>query len=159
MIFLTVGHQMPFDRLVRAVDEWAADHPDRLVFAQIGRTDYRPAHILYKTFLSKNEFELCLRQCEFVVGHAGTGTILQASMFGKPLIVLPRLSSKRETRTDHQVGTARHFARKDQVVAALEVGELKAKLSSACDSLVTKPVRSVPAESLVARIRGFAAGD
>jgi hypothetical protein len=28
LIFLTVGAQMPFDRLVRLVDDWAARHRD-----------------------------------------------------------------------------------------------------------------------------------
>jgi UDP-N-acetylglucosamine transferase subunit ALG13 len=43
MIFLTVGTQFPFDRLVRAVDE-AFDNGaiDEEVFAQIGETSYRP---------------------------------------------------------------------------------------------------------------------
>ncbi len=38
MIFVTVGEQLPFDRLVRAVDEWAAAS-GKEVFAQIGNSE------------------------------------------------------------------------------------------------------------------------
>jgi len=27
MIFVTVGNMDPFDRLIRAVDQWVAEHP------------------------------------------------------------------------------------------------------------------------------------
>jgi len=36
MIFVTVGAQMAFDRLIRAVDAWAGVHPAVSVFGQIG---------------------------------------------------------------------------------------------------------------------------
>ena len=43
MIFVTVGHQMPFDRLIAAVDAWAGARGRSDVFAQIGTTSLRPA--------------------------------------------------------------------------------------------------------------------
>ena len=45
MIFVTVGTQLPFDRLIRAVDNWAKAAGRRDVFAQIGPASYRPLHI------------------------------------------------------------------------------------------------------------------
>jgi len=43
--FATVGSQEPFDRLIRAVDEWAVLHGRSDVFAQIGDSTYCPEHI------------------------------------------------------------------------------------------------------------------
>lgn len=36
MIFVTVGHQTPFDRLIRLVDRWAEENMRHDLFAQIG---------------------------------------------------------------------------------------------------------------------------
>ena len=47
MIFATVGTQLPFDRLIVALDQWAASSPDVEVFAQIGRGEYRPGPITW----------------------------------------------------------------------------------------------------------------
>ena len=47
MIFLTVGTQLPFDRLVAAVDDWCAARGESDVFGQIcdpGPDGYRPKH-------------------------------------------------------------------------------------------------------------------
>ena len=43
MIFVTVGAQMPFDRMCKAVDAWAAKRGRSDVFAQIGETEWRPS--------------------------------------------------------------------------------------------------------------------
>ena len=37
MIFVTVGYQMAFDRLIEAVDEWAGAHPDAELFAYMSK--------------------------------------------------------------------------------------------------------------------------
>jgi len=39
VIFVTVGAQMPFDRLVGAVDTWAGTNNRRDIFAQTGETE------------------------------------------------------------------------------------------------------------------------
>ena len=56
MIFVTVGSSMSFDRLVRAVDEWAGLQGRADVFAQIGQSDYRPKYITFVQFMDPPEF-------------------------------------------------------------------------------------------------------
>ena len=56
MIFVTVGHQMPFDRLISAVDKWAAERGRDDVFAQIGETELRPRHIRWAAKVDPGEF-------------------------------------------------------------------------------------------------------
>lgn len=114
MIFVTVGTQLPFDRLVTAVDRWsaarrAASDPVR-VFAQIGPTDLVPACVEHARFVEPGRCAELMREADAVVAHAGMGTILTALELGKPLLVMPRREALGEHRSDHQMATARRFA-------------------------------------------------
>jgi UDP-N-acetylglucosamine transferase subunit ALG13 len=111
MIFLTVGTQEPFDRLVRAVDGWAATH-DVPVFGQLGRLEagsYRPSHFSFETFISADAFESRLEACSLLVAHAGMGSIISALSRGKPLLMMARRASLGEHRNEHQLATAARF--------------------------------------------------
>jgi hypothetical protein len=57
-IFVTVGAQIPFDRLIVAVDAWAAGRStvDSL-FAQVGEKGVRPAHMAFAELLELPEFK------------------------------------------------------------------------------------------------------
>lgn len=51
MIFVTVGNLDPFDRLIRAFDEWLAEQPGPVeAIAQIGMGTYRPQHCRWVDF-------------------------------------------------------------------------------------------------------------
>ena len=155
LIFVTVGHQLPFDRLVSLVDQWAALVPGQRIFAQIGDSNYQANHIETQRFLSVEHYERCLASCDAVVAHAGTGTILQALAARKPLLVLPRLSQLGETRNDHQVGTARHFAKSGQVLAAYDDATLLSLLDQvgSFEPAFDLPTRAL--EQLTGRLRQF----
>ena len=44
MIFVTVGtHEQPFDRLVKYMDGWAAEHDEKVII-QTGFSTYEPEH-------------------------------------------------------------------------------------------------------------------
>ena len=103
MIFVTVGAQMAFDRLVRTVDEWAATRGRKDVFAQIGPTEWRPRHIEWVAFLPPEDFRKRVADATMVVAHAGMGSIITALELGKPILVMPRRGHLQETRNDHQV--------------------------------------------------------
>ena len=128
MIFLTVGHQTPFDLLVRSVDEWATSNSSIEIFAQIGEGQYEPKNMEYAAWLSAEAFAEKLQRAEAVISHAGTGTIIQVLSLNKPLLVLPRKASLHETRNDHQWGTARHFAEQGYLIVANDEGELDEKI-------------------------------
>ena len=52
MIFVTVGAQMAFDRLIRGVDQWARERGRDDVFAQIGPAEYEPSSVRFVRNLS-----------------------------------------------------------------------------------------------------------
>lgn len=130
MLFLTVGAQMPFDRLVRAVDAWAAAHPDVDVFAQVGPTSYRPAHLRHVGFMEPRAFRATFAAADAVVSHAGMGNIITALETRKPILVMPRRGDLHETRNDHQLATAQRFRDLGAVEVAFDERELPARLDA-----------------------------
>ncbi len=127
-LLLTVGAQMPFDRLVAAVDAWAGLHPEHEIVAQIGETELRPRHLRSQAFLEPAAFEEACSNADVLVGHAGIGTLFAAMERGKHALVLPRRAGLRETRNDHQLATARRFAEYAGVRVAWDETELAGML-------------------------------
>lgn len=110
MIFLTLGTQLPFDRLVESVDT-IAPLIDEPVFGQIGRGGYNPLHFEHIESLSPADFNARFKAARVVIGHAGIGTILAGFKLQKPLIVMARRASLGEHRNDHQIATAAQISR------------------------------------------------
>lgn len=158
MIFITVGAQMPFDRLVRAVDAWAAARGRRDVFAQIGATPWRPRHIQWAAKLDAGEFRQRLFEADAVVTHAGMGTIIEALQFGKPLLVMPRRGDLRETRNDHQFGTARAFADAGRLAVAWEEEDIAAGLDALERMPAPQRIPSHASLALLTAVRSFIRG-
>jgi len=156
MIFVTVGEQLPFDRLVRAVDEWAATSGEE-VFAQIGATKWKPQNIGFKKFLDPEEFIERLQHADLIVGHAGMGTIITALEKGKQLLVLPRQSALGEHRNDHQLATAKRFQALGYIMVAMDEFDLSCKLKIWKDgnSGQVGKVKYEPASQLIDEIRRF----
>jgi UDP-N-acetylglucosamine transferase subunit ALG13 len=130
MIFLTVGTQFPFDRLVKSVDD-AVDHSgfEEEIFAQIGNSSYRPRNFQAVCSLENHLFDKRLREASSVISHAGIGTISKAMEYEKPLLVMPRRQSYGEVVNDHQVAVAKRFEKLAYVLVAYEVEELPEKLT------------------------------
>ena len=118
MIFVTVGYQMSFDRMVKAVDEWAKRNPGVEIFAQIGPTDFVPQNMPHTRFLSPDEFRIRIEEATLLVAHAGMGSILTAMEMQKPIVIMPRRGDLQETRNDHQIATLKKMAGRLDLVAA-----------------------------------------
>lgn len=124
MIFVAVGTQLPFDRLIQAVDAWAGASSGRKVFAQIAAGSFTPRNIEWARNLPAEEFQAQLTRCQLLVAHAGIGSILSALELGKPVIVLPRRAELGEHRNDHQLATAKRFGARGLVRVAQNETEL-----------------------------------
>lgn len=109
MILVTTGTQLPFDRLIMAIDELAPSLNEP-VFAQIGVSGYRPRNIEWTAKLHPAQFDERMRAASLVVSHAGIGTILRAKRYGKPIILFPRQVIHGEQRNDHQLATCAQLA-------------------------------------------------
>lgn len=160
VIFVTVGAQMPFDRLVKTVDQWAFENGRNDVFAQIGQTEYRPSHIPWTQFLAPDAFRHKYETADLIVAHAGTGSLITALQLGKPILIMPRHASLRETRNDHQVATSKQFSHFDSVTVAWDEQELFEKLEC-IESFQheLQNIRSHASHELIEAIREFIDAD
>ena len=127
-LFVTVGTQFPFDRLVRTVDEWVGRRQGVEAFAQVGPRSYRPRHMAYEEFIDAGECRRQVQRATAVIAHAGMGSILTALELGKPIIVMPRRADFREHRNDHQLATARSLLSQGKVTVAIDEAHLLEKL-------------------------------
>lgn len=153
MIFVTVGTQLPFERLLSAMNAIAADGNEEII-AQTGAGQGNWPHLRSEPQLSPDAFAEYFRAARVVVAHAGIGSILSAKRFEKPLIILPRRADLGEHRNDHQMATAKqvesipgiHVAWKAEDIAALlAVPDLP------CASEVASPART----ALINRLSEF----
>lgn len=101
MIFVAVGTQFAFDRLIRAVDEWALDH-DVDGFAQIASGAYLPRRLAWARYVPTPDFNERVRSATLIVSHAGMGNIITAQQARTPIVVMNRQHVLGEHRNDHQ---------------------------------------------------------
>ncbi|MHC4543133.1 MAG: PssE/Cps14G family polysaccharide biosynthesis glycosyltransferase [Planctomycetota bacterium] len=154
MIFLTVGTQFPFDRLVKCVDDAVSqDGFKEEIFAQIGKTSYRPRNFEVVSSLEKRLFDKCIRQASGIISHAGMGTIIMALDSNKPLLVMPRLSKYGEVVNDHQVAIARKFEELGHILVAYDVEELPDRIHELKNFTPRK--RKASPHAVADRIRHF----
>jgi UDP-N-acetylglucosamine transferase subunit ALG13 len=155
LIFVTVGSQGPFDRLIHAVDEWTALRGRSDVFAQIGKTKHIPKYIRFTESVDPVEFKHLVGEARLIVAHAGMGSIISAFDSAKPIVVMPRRAQFREQRNDHQMATARHFESTGQVIVAYEEQSLAEKLDYALTLGSVARVKVEGSPELIATIRSF----
>ncbi len=154
MIFLTVGTLFPFDRLVKAVDNAIAEGLIRQkVFAQIGKTSFKPKNMQYVEVFDKGRFDEKVADADYLISHAGIGSIAMALECNKPLLVMPRMKRFKEHVNDHQVATARRFEQLGHLLAIYCEEELPNKLQQ-LRSFVPKP-RENQAKAVTNRIAKF----
>lgn len=148
---------MPFDRLVRAVDQWAGSTGRRDIFAQIGAGGERPVHLEWREFIEPAEHRQRLQSASLVIGHAGMGTIISALELGVPVLVMPRRAELREHRNDHQVATARRFEELGKVTVAYDEHSLRAQLEHVDQIRVRSGIEAGAADALLGALRRFVA--
>ena len=126
MIFVTVGTQkFQFNRLIHSIDKNInIGKISDTVFAQIGNSSYIPQNFSFQRFLSAEEYNEKMSQCDIVVSHSGVATIVKGIQLGKKVIVVPRLKEYGEHVDDHQRQIAEAFAKQNYIVQCLDVEEL-----------------------------------
>ncbi|MFT6110481.1 MAG: UDP-N-acetylglucosamine transferase subunit ALG13 [Planctomycetota bacterium] len=139
-VFLTVGSQLPFDRLAAAVDAWAqAAGKSHVVTGQIGDTTTPPRHFEWSAELEPQAFRVAVESADIIVGHAGTGTIMAALCAGKSVVVLARRKALQETRNDHQVATVERFSDLPGFHGTADADEIPSLIEAALVGLESPP--------------------
>ena len=155
MIFVTVGTELPFDRMVKTVDQWAGRHQRKDVFAQIGPAAFKPQNIQWAEFLDANDCRAKIAQADVVIAHGGMGSILTALELGKPIVVMPRLASLHEHRSDHQLATVKQLAAQGRVTPAFDEQELVQRLEHLEELSAPGRISAHASEILIRRLSNF----
>lgn len=159
MIFVTVGTQLPFERLVQAIDRWAGSSSVGEVVAQIGPSQWKPSHLKWVEFVGPEEFRRHVETADVVVSHAGMGSIITALELGKPILVMPRRANLGEHRNDHQMATAKRFHEQGRIEVAFDEAELLDKLTHLSQIKVRDRITAQASPKLVQTLRAFIAGE
>ncbi|MES3083443.1 glycosyltransferase [Sphingomonas faeni] len=152
MILVSVGTQLPFDRLIRAVDGWAVDHGRSDVIAQVGPTRYRPVALKSFAHVAYDVFRDLQQECRVMVCHAGMGSIITAMEFGKPIIVMPRNHKLGEHRNGHQFATLRQFGDRPGIYPADTEVELRALLERVDDLTAYPTLNTIASDAFVEQL-------
>ncbi len=165
MIFVTVGTQLPFPRMIKAIDQWCRDNSDIPVFGQVAadsNENVMPQFFPYKEFLQPEEFSRRFDEASIIIAHAGMGSILTALSAGKPIVIMPRKAELKEHRNDHQMATAARFKERDNVYVAETQEEMANTLSSICAVDNCQDISKISShanEDLVNYLREFIVAD
>ncbi len=159
MILVTTGTQVHFDRLVAAIDEIAPRFPSDHFIIQVKKTHQKISskNVEIVDFISPALFTKYMRKAELIISHAGVGTIINAALQCKHLILFPRLRVFKEHRNDHQLATCKMLQETYSLNVANNVDELfglmhlfkKGKLAP------MEPVKEAASPELITSLKNF----
>jgi len=143
LVFVTVGTTL-FDELIQALDQedvydvlFSQGYTD--ILFQIGRGLYEPkgTSLLRKSFYRFNpEYKQDIEKASLVISHAGAGSIMDALMQQKPLLVVPN----ENLMDNHQVELADALAERKHLYHA-KCKDIKQVLANVdFDALVPYPI-------------------
>ena len=158
MIFVTIGSMFPFDRMIRAMDAWAAAQEEEIL-AQIGAGAFEPRHMAWVRRLERPDYAAAIARSRLVVAHAGVGSIVTAGELRRPIVVLPRRAHLGEHTSDHQVETVGWLRAKSWVHVADDEGALPACIAAATEAAARgERLAAVADPAFIARLRRFIEG-
>lgn len=152
LALVTVGTVMPFDRLVRAVEQLQKDGllPERII-AQVGDGGYRPDGWETHERLPFAEMQAILERADLVFCHGGTGSLVTGCRAGCRVLAMPRSASRNEHYDDHQDEIVTAFAERGLIHYAREADGLAEALSAARSG---EPIRATTdPDLLISRLR------
>jgi beta-1,4-N-acetylglucosaminyltransferase len=117
MILVTVGaSNIPFDRLVSAMDMLAAELDERVII-QYGNSTYKLLHAEGFAWTTRPEMEQLSSEARVIVAHSGAGTIITGLKYLKPMIIVPRLPELNEHIDHHQLQLAKALTAAGKVIS------------------------------------------
>ncbi len=120
MIFVTVGtHEQPFDRLVKYMDGWAAEHDEKVII-QTGFSTYEPEHCEWSKLYPYSKMVELVNEARIVITHGGPSSFIMPLQVGKTPIVVPRKKEYDEHVNDHQVDFSNQVAERQGSIIVIE---------------------------------------
>lgn len=122
MILVTLGTQkQPFTRLLETIDK--SDINDRIV-VQAGYTKFESKKMEIFEFIPYDEMTKLINECDLVITHGGTGSIIMPLKKYKKVIACPRLMKYGEHVDNHQTQIVDVFSEEGYIMAFNENDDL-----------------------------------
>lgn len=136
MIFVTVGtHEQPFNRLVKYMDKWSAEHDEEVVI-QTGFSTYEPKHCKWSKLYPYSQMVELVEKARLVITHGGPSSFIMPLQINKIPIVVPRKKEFGEHVNNHQVDFSKAVAeRKGNIIVVEDISKL-GKIISDFDQLI-----------------------
>lgn len=127
MILVTLGTQdKEFTRLLKEVDKLINKKIIKEeVIVQAGYTKYKSKNMKIFDYVSKEEMKKLIKDSNYIISHAGVGTVFDALKRNKKVIAVPRLSKYNEHNNDHQLEIVEELSKKNLIIPAYDTSNLK----------------------------------
>ena len=152
MIFVTVGTQLPFPRLMQEMDRIAGRICEPVIAQTCDTTRYM--NMIVEPYMSSTRYNEVIERARLVVAHAGIGTVMAARQFGVPAILVPRRADLGEHRNDHQIGTIRQLIGREGIRAVWNPETLDEHVMEDLGAPAL-PTSSPALDGLVTRVRSY----
>ena len=118
MILVLLGTQNNnFNRLLKKVEENIINgNIKEEVIVQAGYTKYTSNNMKIFDMIPMREIETLVKKANFIITHAGVGSIEMALQNGKKVIAVPRLKKYGEHINNHQLDIEKEFSKKGLVI-------------------------------------------
>lgn len=127
MIFVTLGTQdKSFHRLLERIDLLIEKGiiKDKII-VQAGSTRYQSKNMEIIDFIDINQFNHYIMDCDFLISHAGVGTIINGLSCNKKVIAVARRAKYIEHENDHQIEIVQKFHSLGYILGCIEVDQLE----------------------------------
>ena len=132
MIFVTVGTQIPFDRLLKSVEKQIElGNIKEKVIVQAGVTNFKSDKMEIVSFIPMDEFKKIIEDAKIIICHGGVGTITDGLKNNKVIIACPRLERFNEAKNDHQKQIVENFGNAGFIIPLLDLKDLDNALEKA----------------------------
>ena len=130
MILVLLGTQNnDFHRLLNEVERniKIGNIRDKVI-VQAGFTKYKSDKMKIFNVISKDEIEKLIKKADFIITHAGLGSIEMSLEQNKKVIAVPRLKKYGEHVNNHQKDIEAEFNKKGWIIGIDDVSELDVAL-------------------------------
>ena len=132
LIFVSVGTQIPFDRLLKSVErQIEIGNIREEVIVQAGVTSFKSDKMKIINFIPLDEFNKIINKAKLIICHGGVGTITDGLKNGKTIIACPRLKKYNEAKNDHQIQIIENFGKMGFIIPLLDPDDLGVALEKA----------------------------
>jgi len=90
---------------------------DSKIIVQAGHTRYQDEDLEIFDFMDSKDLELIYDQADWIITHAGAGSLIKGIRRNKKIIAFPRLEKYHEHVNDHQIELTTQLSKKGYVIA------------------------------------------